>query len=101
MGKDEVIDILTEYATNERLSKLIMQDEAYKAALKEEEEQYNKLDITLTDEQRNLIDLFATANATTIALTQKFIYQQGLKDMFNFIMSLQDRGEVLKTNESV
>lgn len=42
------------------------------------------------------MDLFATANATTIALTQKIIYQQGLKDMYNFIMSLQDKGEVVK-----
>lgn len=90
------MDILTEYATNERISKLIGQNEEYRKALTNEEEQYNKLDITLSNEQKNLMDLFATASATTIALTQKIIYQQGLKDMYNFIMSLQDKDEVIK-----
>ena len=56
MEKDEVIDLLTEYATNERISKLIGQNEEYRTALKNEEEQYNNLDMTLSDEQRNLMD---------------------------------------------
>lgn len=100
MEKDEVMNILTEYTTNERLSKFIMQNEEYRTALQTEEEQYNALDKTLTDEQKRLMDLFATASSATIAITQKIIYQQGLKDMFNFIMSLQGKDEVLK-NESL
>ncbi len=100
MEKDEVINLLTEYATNERISKLIGQNEEYRTALKNEEEQYNNLDITFTDEQRNLMDLFTTANATTIALTLKFTYQQGLKDMFNFMSSLKNKEEVT-ANESI
>lgn len=96
MKKNEVMNILTEYTTNERLSRFIMQNKEYKTALKNEEKEYNNLDKTFTDEQKKLMDLFATANATTIALTQKIIYQQGLKDMYNFIMSLQDKGEVVK-----
>ena len=88
-----MIDLLTEYATNERFSEFIMQSEEYKTAIKNEEEQYSIFDKTLTDEQRKLLDLFATANASTIALTQKIIYQQGLKDMFNLIMSLLDKRE--------
>lgn len=98
MEKDEVMNILTEYTTNERLSKFIMMNEEYKNALKHEEEQYNILEQTFSDAQRNLMDLFATANSATIAIIQKIIYQQGLKDMFNFMMSLQ--GKVAE-NESI
>lgn len=98
MEKDEVMNILTEYTTNERLSKFIMMNEEYKTALQAEEKQYDILDKTLTDEQKNLMDLFATANSATIAIIQKIIYQQSLKDMFNFMMSLQ--GKVAE-NESI
>lgn len=96
MKKDEVINILTEYATNERISKLIGQNEEYRTALKNEEEMYQKFDKTLTDEQKILLNSFTVAGAETAALSLKFTYQQGLKDMFNLLMSLQDKDEVIK-----
>ncbi len=90
MRKDEIIDLLTEYSTNERLSKLVMKNEEYKSALKYEEEQYGIFDKTLTDEQKVLLNSFAEANAKTTAIYLKFTYQQGLKDMFNLNESLQN-----------
>lgn len=79
MKKDEVIDILTEYSTNDRLSKFLMQNEKYKTALKNEEKQYNNFDKTLTDEQKALLDSFSSASAATTAFTKKIVYQQGFK----------------------
>lgn len=97
MKKDEMINLLTEYSTNERISEFIMNNEEYKAAFKREEEQYSKFDKTLTDEQKELLNSFTAASAESEALSLKFTYQQGLKDMFNLIMSLQDkRNEVIK-----
>lgn len=91
--ENEIFDILTEYLTNERLSKIIAGDEEYRAALIHEQEAYEKLDATLTDEQKELIDMLGTAQGETSANTQRIIYQQGMKDMFNLIMSLRDIAE--------
>lgn len=87
----EVIDLLTEYATNERLSRIVEDDEEIRAARIHSEEKYTSLESTLTDEQKKLLDSFITADSKMDARMEFLTYQQGLKDMFNLIMSLQDK----------
>ena len=71
----EVFEIVTEYLTNERLSRIVGEDEEYRAALTHEKEAYFKLDVTLSEVAANV---------------ERITYQQGMKDMYALIMSLRD-----------
>lgn len=88
--QNEVIDLLTEYATNERISRLVGKDEELRAARIHAEEKYKDMKSALTDEQGKMLDSFITADSGMDARMEFLSYQQGLKDMFNLIMSLMD-----------
>lgn len=88
-----MIDLLTEYATNERISKLVGKDEELKAARIHAEGKYNDIKSVLTDKQRKMLDSFITADSEMDARMEFLTYQQGLKDMFNLLMSLLDKQE--------
>ncbi len=51
---------------------------------------YTEITSVLEDNQRKLLDSFITANSEMDARMEFLSYQQGLKDMFNLIMSLMD-----------
>ncbi len=89
--KDEVMDLLTEYATKERLSRIVEDDEEIKAARIHSQEKFSELETTLTEEQKKLLETFITADSEEVARMEFLTYQQGLKDMFNLIMSLMDK----------
>lgn len=91
LAKNEVIDLLTEYATNKRLSRIVEDDEEIRAARIYTEEKYIRLDNALTDEHRKLLDSFITGDLETAARMEFLTYQQGFKDMFNLIISLQNK----------
>lgn len=86
----EVFEIVTEYLTNERLSRIMGEDEEYRAALTHEKEAYFKLDVTLSDEQKELINMLGVAQGEVAANVERITYQQGMKDMYALIMSLRD-----------
>lgn len=86
----EVFEIVTEYLTNERLSRILGEDEEYRAALTHEKEAYFKLDVTLSDEQKELINMLGVAQGEVAANVERITYQQGMKDMYALIMSLRD-----------
>ncbi len=90
MQKDEVFEILTDCLMDERLSKIIGHDEEYRAALIHEDEIYKKPDATFTDTQKKLFSRWVAASEETIANVERMTYQQGMKDMYNLLMSLQD-----------
>lgn len=97
MKKDEMINLLTENALNERLDKLILQNTKY---IKIREKVHSLLDeLEKIDSSKSLqstIDRYDSAVHEESALYAYFTYQQGLKDMFNLIMSLQNRGESIE-----
>lgn len=86
----EVFEIVTEYLTNERLSRILGEDEEYRAALTHEKEAYFKLDVTLSDGQKELINMLGVAQGEVAANVERITYQQGMKDMYALIMSLRD-----------
>ena len=55
-----------------------------------EQEAYSELDVTLTDEQKKLMDRLGEAQGETSANQTKLTYQQGMKDMYSLILSLRD-----------
>lgn len=64
-AENEIIDLLTEYATNERLSRIIEDDEEIKATRIHAQEVYTRLEGAMTGEQRKLLDLFLSADSET------------------------------------
>lgn len=93
MVKDEVIDLLTEYATNERLSRIVEEDEEVQAARIHAQEKYTQLESTLTKKQKELLEALVSADSEEEARMEFLTYKQGLKDMFNLVMSLLDKQE--------
>ena len=97
MKKDEMINLLTENALNERLDKLILQNTKY---IEIREKVHSLLDelerIDSSKSVQSTIDRYDSAVHEESALYAYFTYQQGLKDMFNLIMSLQNRGESIE-----
>lgn len=91
--KNEVIDLLTEYATNERLSRIVEDDEEVQAARIHAQDKYTELAATVTEEQKELLEALISADSEEVARMEFLTYQQGLKDMFNLIMSLMDKQE--------
>lgn len=74
LAKNQVIDLLIEYATNKKLFRIVEGDGKIRAARIYAEEKYTTLE--------------------TAACLEFLTYQQGLKDMFNLIISLQnEQGE--------
>lgn len=86
--KNEVIEILTQYLTEERLSKIIAQNEEYNTALVTEIEVHDKFEKTLSDEQKELFNEFISASSDTEAQIEKLNYQQGMKDLFSLLKAL-------------
>ena len=86
--ENEIIDLLTEYAINERFSSIVGEDEEISAAKIHSLEKYSALINTLTDGQKDMFEAFVTADSELDARMEFLIYQQGLKDMFNLMMSL-------------
>lgn len=91
MIKNEVINLLTEYAASERLSGIIENDEKLKKAAELADELYEKLKNVLPEEHKELLESFIAEEVERNARVEFLTYQQGLKDMYNLIMSLQDR----------
>ena len=97
MKKDEMINLLTEHAMSERLDNLILQNTKY-IEIREKVhlllEELEKIDSSKS--VQSTIDKYDSAVHEESALYAYFTYQQGLKGMFNLIMSLQNRGESIE-----
>ena len=72
LAKNEVIDLLTEYATNKSLFRIVEGDAEIRAARIYAEEKYIRLDNALTDEHRKLLNSFITADLET-AVRMEFL----------------------------
>lgn len=94
MEKDKILNILTEYTTNERLDKIVLQDTVYIQTKEKADLLLDKLEkINSSKEAHKLLDSYDSTVHEAAALYANFAYRQGLKDMFNLFMSLQDKKE--------
>lgn len=62
-----VIDLLTEYATNERLARIVEDDEEVRATRIHAQDKYTELVATLTEEQKELLEAFISADSEEVA----------------------------------
>lgn len=78
---DSILEMITEYATNERLDKMVLDKGRYNETLAKIEEQTKKFEsLNLTQEQKAVVnDLMESHNASG-ACYAKEAYQQGFKD---------------------
>ena len=90
MATDNVIDFLTKYAINERLSQVIQDDKELDIARIHAHGIYEKMRGLLSEEQQDLLEQLTLADVERNARIEFLTYQQGLKDMYNLMMSLQN-----------
>ncbi len=94
MRQDEMIDLLAEHATNERLDKIAFKNPEYITAREKTDFLLQELEETIpSKEVQKAINEYDSAIHATSALYANLAYRQGLKDMFNLIMSLLDKRE--------
>jgi len=87
MGK-EILSIITEHLTNERLDQIILQTEEYRQAEQEEKYLSERFEEMLDGEQRKGFNQYQTAENGRIATYIALTYQQGMKDVVNIFLSL-------------
>ncbi len=74
---EEILRIITENLTNERLDAIIMQMEEYQQAQKEENQMAAILEKTLIKEQYKAYDQYLTAENQRISVYITFCYRRG------------------------
>lgn len=90
--KKEILDLLTPYLAK-RAGKIYIENEEYKESSKTADLIFEELNETLTDEQQELLERYFIANNATVALTERLVYQQGMRGFLNlFISLLKDSG---------
>ncbi len=99
MRKNEVIDLLTGNAINERFDEIVSGNEEINAATKHSMKLFKELTATLSAKQDKLFDAYMTAEAEEQSKREYLIYQQGLKDMANLNESLYDRTDREKSEK--
>ena len=87
MGED-ILKIITENLTNERLDRIIMQMEEYKEAEKEENQMAANFERMLNQEQFKAYNQYLTAENQRISVYITLCYQQGMRDIIELLMSL-------------
>lgn len=91
--ENEIIEMMTEFMTENRLPKLLWQDEEYQAASSREREIHENFVCTLSPGQEKLYDDFIGSSAETEANLVQIVYQQGMRDFYNLLKSLQEKKE--------
>ena len=84
----EVLEMLIQSLTEDRMNRIIDKDEKYQAALIREREVHGRLESMLSKEQRELFNEFISAVSETGANIERINYWQGMKDMFALLKSL-------------
>ena len=86
-----VMEIVTEYLGSERLDSIILKTEEYRMADKEADAALEEmLGMEMEDEVRKALDKYLSAFGAVEAVYIRLAYQQGMKDLMEFAVSLMD-----------
>lgn len=83
-----ILEIVTQALTESRLNHAMNGDEEYQAAKIRESVAHHKLMEALTEQQKELLENFITAAGETGNNVERITYQQGMKDLYAFLMAL-------------
>ena len=84
----EVLDIIIENLTNERLDAIAFQDEEYIRAEEETGRKQSLLEEMLSEEQYKLFEEYLSAENHRMAVYTGLSYRQGMKDLTALLVSL-------------
>lgn len=87
-NEDNVLELITQALTENRILDKVRQTEEYKRAKKEEGTAYDLLSSDLTEEQKQRLDDFIGSTIWSAAIWEKMAYQQGMKDFLELLRSL-------------
>ena len=86
-----VMEIVTEYLGSERLDSIILKTEEYRMADKVADAALEEmLGMGMEDEVRQALDRYLSAFGAVMAVYIRLAYQQGMKDLMEFAVSLMD-----------
>lgn len=91
--ENEVLELMTQCLTEDRLQRLVMRDKEYQSANIKEIEVHDEFESTLSLEQKELYDSFIMALSETQMNLVRIVYQQGMKDLYNLLQSLEVKRE--------
>lgn len=75
----------------DKLTEVYEKDETYQKLLKEQDVLYEKLEGKLSGEQAELLEQYFESTVETSSRKEKLTYLQGMKDMYNTSLILQDK----------
>lgn len=88
MGKS-ILEVITEYAVNERIGQILWQDEEYKQIQDKISSLTNELDaLDLSKEQRLAVDQLISFYNEDSALYGRKTYQKGFRDCASFLIEI-------------
>ena len=87
MEKD-VLELIIQALTEDRIIKKIHQSEEYNKAKEEETRTYDLLTKDLTEDQKQRLDDYIDSMTWSAAIWEKLAYQQGMKDFLSLLISL-------------
>lgn len=93
--EEDVLEALMPYLV-ERLGRVYERNKEYRKAIEEENRIYEELKQGLTQEHKSQLDEYFVATKATAGVCEKLSYQQGLRDLFSFYISMiskRDGGE--------
>lgn len=82
-----VLEVITPCLTD-RLGRTYLEDKEYQESVKKADLIFEKLDAALTKNQAELLEEYFIANNATVAIMEKLIHRQGMRDMLDFLISL-------------
>ena len=68
------------------------QNKEYKESVKAADLIFDKLDDSLSDQQAELLEEYFCANNATVAIMERLVYQQGMRDMLVLLTSILKGG---------
>lgn len=84
----QVLDIIIENLTNERLDEIVRSVEEYRQAEEETDRTISVLEGMLDKEQNKTLDRYLCAENHRAAVYTEISYKQGMKDLVSLVMAL-------------
>lgn len=85
--KKNIWEFIAPYLT-ERAGHIYVQNEEYKEAIKKAGLIFQEIDASLNEEQSEKLEQYFTADNAALAIMERLVYQQGMKDMLFLILSI-------------
>ena len=91
LRKEKLLDIIIYQRTEKALDRIVEADKEYKAALKEQDEAFSRLDqIKVSNDERKIISRAIDKNNNCGAIYGVAAYKLGLQDGLRLAMELRD-----------